>query len=181
MNDYISREAVIKTIRYRVCQGQDNKEHICKRGSCAYCGIMEIMSDISCIPAVDIQSIKPQISIDKYVPLDYNTHTVRITFNWCGAVGHISYVLKGNCKGADILESALDFISDCDMNDIENLVENDCHLAMSGNDDPIFCLHLHKDKNNDVMLSELDAKEVEELIVAVEIVDCKGEIEIEDV
>lgn len=122
-----------------------------------------------------------KVSIDKYVPLDYNTHTVRITFNWCGAVGHISYVLKGNCKGADILESALDFISDCDMNDIENLVENDCHLAMSGNDDPIFCLHLHKDKNNDVMLSELDAKEVEELIVAVEIVDCKGEIEIEDV
>lgn len=124
---------------------------------------------------------KNNLSIDKYVPLDYNTHTVRITFNWCGAVGHISYVLKGNCKGADILESALDFISDCDMNDIENLVENDCHLAMTGNDDTIFCLHLHKDKNNDVMLSELDEKEVEELIVAVEIVDCKGEIEIEDV
>ena len=50
MNDLVSREAVIDAIRYRVCQGQGNKEHICNRGSCAYCGIMEIMNDISCIP-----------------------------------------------------------------------------------------------------------------------------------
>lgn len=51
MNDLISREAVIDAIRYRVCQGQGNKEHICNRGSCAYCGIMEIMNDIENIPS----------------------------------------------------------------------------------------------------------------------------------
>lgn len=58
MDDYISREKVLETIRYRVCQGQGNKEHICQRGSCAYCGIMEIMSDISSIEAADVQPVK---------------------------------------------------------------------------------------------------------------------------
>jgi hypothetical protein len=54
INDCISREKVLETIRYMVCQGQGNKEHICQRGSCAYCGIMEIMSEISCIESVKI-------------------------------------------------------------------------------------------------------------------------------
>ena len=60
MDDYISREKAIETIRYRVCQGQGNKEHICKRGSCAYCGIMEIMNDISNIEAADVQRLTEQ-------------------------------------------------------------------------------------------------------------------------
>ena len=55
MDDYISREKVFDVIRFRVCQGHGNKEHICKMGSCAYCGIMEIMSDISSIPAADVK------------------------------------------------------------------------------------------------------------------------------
>lgn len=58
MSEYISRQEVLETIRYRVCQGQGNKEHMCKLGSCAYCGIMEIMSDISSIEAADVQPAK---------------------------------------------------------------------------------------------------------------------------
>lgn len=58
MSEYISRQEVLETIRYRVCQGQGNKEHMCKLGSCAYCGIMEIMSDISSIEAADVQPVK---------------------------------------------------------------------------------------------------------------------------
>lgn len=58
MNDYISREKAIETIQYRVCQGHGNKEHICKRGSCAYCGIMEVMSDISGIESEEVQLVK---------------------------------------------------------------------------------------------------------------------------
>ena len=58
MDDYISKEKVFDVIRYRVCQGYGNKEHICKMGSCAYCGIMEIMSDISSIPAADVKPIR---------------------------------------------------------------------------------------------------------------------------
>lgn len=58
MAEYIDMHDVIETIRYRVCQGQGNKEHICQRGSCAYCGIMEIMSDISALSAADVQPVK---------------------------------------------------------------------------------------------------------------------------
>lgn len=57
MTDFISREKAIETIQYRVCQGHGNKEHICKRGSCAYCGIMEIMEDISSIEATGCTSV----------------------------------------------------------------------------------------------------------------------------
>lgn len=58
MNDeYISRKKAIETIQYRVCQGYGNIEHICQRGSCAYCGIMEVMSDISSIEAADVQPV----------------------------------------------------------------------------------------------------------------------------
>lgn len=56
--DYISRDEAVEKIRYIVCQGHGNKEHICKIGSCAYCGIMEIMSDISSIEAADVQPVK---------------------------------------------------------------------------------------------------------------------------
>lgn len=84
MDEYISREAVLETIRYRVCQGHGNKEHICKRGSCAYCGIMEIMNDISSIEAADVQPVKhgkwendkldiPRCSCCSYIP-EFNRH-----------------------------------------------------------------------------------------------------------
>ena len=57
MADCIDREAVVDYIRYKVCQGEGNIEHRCQCGSCAYCGIAEIMSDISCMPAADAQSV----------------------------------------------------------------------------------------------------------------------------
>ena len=55
MADCIDREAVLDYIRYKVCQGEGNIEHRCQRGSCAYCGICEIMCDISSMPAADVQ------------------------------------------------------------------------------------------------------------------------------
>ena len=58
MTDCIDREAVVDYIRYKVCQAEGNIEHQCQRGSCAYCGISEIMSDISCMPAADVQVVK---------------------------------------------------------------------------------------------------------------------------
>jgi hypothetical protein len=75
MNEYISREKAIETIQYRVCQGHGNKELICKRGSCAYCGIMEIMSDISSIEAADVQPVKhgKWLPSDSYITTAYGT------------------------------------------------------------------------------------------------------------
>ena len=58
MVEYIEREAVLDYIRYKVCQGEGNIEHRCQRGSCAYCGICEIMCDISSMPAADVQPAK---------------------------------------------------------------------------------------------------------------------------
>ena len=58
MAEYIEREAVLDYIRYKVCQGEGNIEHRCQRGSCAYCGICEIMCDISSMPAADVQPVK---------------------------------------------------------------------------------------------------------------------------
>ena len=68
MDDYISREKAIETIQYRVCQGHGNKEHICKRGSCAYCGIMEVMSDIESIEAADVRPVNQWISVNDRLP-----------------------------------------------------------------------------------------------------------------
>ena len=68
MADCIDREAVVDYIRYKVCQGEGNIEHRCQRGSCAYCGISEIMSDISCMPAADVQPINRWISVKDKLP-----------------------------------------------------------------------------------------------------------------
>lgn len=68
MAEYIDMDDVLETIRYRVCQGQGNKEHICQRGSCAYCGIMEIMSDVSALPTADVQPVDRWIRTAKSLP-----------------------------------------------------------------------------------------------------------------
>lgn len=116
-----------------------------------------------------------------YVPLDYNRHTLRITLNYCGAVGHISFIRGGNCKGAYILDEALDFFEDCDTKDIERLVENDCELEMISVDDEVaFNVTLHEGNKN-VIFEAIDEKGIQEMVVAAEIAACKGEVELEGV
>lgn len=78
---YISGEAVIEAIRYRVCQGQGNKDHVCKRGSCAYCGIMEIMSDISSIPPANV---KPVVYAHKTINVGLRSYCSN-----CGKLAHM--------------------------------------------------------------------------------------------
>lgn len=88
MAEYINREKAIETIQYRVCQGYGNKELICKRGSCAYCGIMEVMSDIESIDAADVQPVNQWISVRDRLPdedgwyLVYKHNRVRVA-EWC--------------------------------------------------------------------------------------------------
>lgn len=48
----IDMRKTIESIQHRVCQGNGNKEHVCERGTCAYCGIMEIMNDIEALPTI---------------------------------------------------------------------------------------------------------------------------------
>lgn len=114
--------------------------------------------------------------INNYDPHDYNRHTLRITLNYRGAVGHISFLRGGNCKGAYILSEAIDFFEDCDTNDIERLVENDCKLEMISVDNEVaFNVTLHEG-DKEVFFEAIDEKRLQELVVAVEIAAYKEEV-----
>lgn len=87
-DDYIRRGSVNDAIRYRVCQGQGNKEYICKRGSCAYCGIMEIMCDISSIPSADVQPVKHGKWIEqRHTPTNGYNYNVPYSTYVCSSCG----------------------------------------------------------------------------------------------
>lgn len=115
--------------------------------------------------------------INNYDPHDHNIHTLRITLNYRGAVGHISFLRGGNCKGAYILSEAIDFFEYCDTTDIERLVENDCNLEMiSVDDETAFNLTLHEG-DKEVFFEAIDEKRLQELVVAVEIAAYQVETE----
>ncbi len=55
------------------------------------------------------------------------THTVRITLMQWDYIGHISRMVDGNCKGAELLN--VDCFECDNQEDIDNYVENDCKLS----------------------------------------------------
>ena len=115
--------------------------------------------------------------IEKYDPYSFfNVHTLRITFNHEGYVGHIAYELGGNCKGLDIICRAADFFEECDKDDIKKLVENDCELSFDFDyeDEAAFCLTLTKGSDK-LMFNDITEDEVKEMVVSVEIVACEKE------
>lgn len=117
----------------------------------------------------------------RYNPKNRNTHVVRVTFNSDGYEGHIAMRVGGNTRGGDILKYALDFIENCDDNDIENLVENDCTFELcSDEDDEEFWFNMTLTRENGVVsdklvISEAEDSEVKDMIVSVAIVDCQPE------
>ena len=94
MTEYIEREAVLDYIRYKVCQGEGNIEHRCQRGSCAYCGICEIMCDISSMPVADVQPVKR----GHWIETDYGM------FYECSECGTVQEFERNFCSkcGADM-------------------------------------------------------------------------------
>lgn len=121
--------------------------------------------------------------IDKYTPESTeNTHTVRITFNNDGFIGHIAFTMGGNCKGADILECGVDYFDTCDADDIARLTENDCKLKLHADDEdwePWFSLELSNPKyawgEDTLQYDEIEVNDLKNLIVGVEIIDCVPE------
>ena len=108
-----------------------------------------------------------------YKPDLRNVHTVRLTFNDNGYEGHIAFKLGGNCKGARILSTGLEFLEDCSEDDIKNLVENDCNLWMHEDDRSVwFTLNL-TNTEGEVLQEECDEDELEDLILSVDIIDCQ--------
>ena len=94
-------------------------------------------------------------------------HTVKVTLQQWDYVGHLIYEMGGNCKGKTILD--FDFY---DM-DIDSIIQNDCQLMLDEYFDIFECKL--KNENGDTMDFECDASEMNDMIVAIEIIDYRKE------
>lgn len=98
-------------------------------------------------------------------------HTIRVTFQWQEYKGHIAYEVGGNCRGLNVMD--VDF--DCmDMSDIENLKENDCNFGWNENYE-LWFLSLKDDDGNTCDIDCVEPDEINDYVVAVEIIDCRIE------
>ena len=93
--------------------------------------------------------------------INYGIHTVEVTLQQWGYVGHIIQRIDGSCKGKDIL----DFDFECE----DGNLENDCNLKYD-EDYEYFSATL-MDINGNTLEVEGDAEEFNKLIVKVEIID----------
>lgn len=112
--------------------------------------------------------------IEKYSPSTRNIHIVRITFNKDGYTGHVSYMIGGNSKGAAILETASDFFTNCDIDDVNRLNENDCQLKLDFDDEgkPIFSLILKNQTGETLVIDDFSDDDLNDIMSATEIADC---------
>lgn len=95
------------------------------------------------------------------------THTIRITLQCGEHKGHIAYKMGGNCFG----KTLLDWSPECDsQEDVDRYVENDCGFRVD--EDMGIYLYTLKDDEGNTCEFESDDRELEENIVAIEIVDC---------
>lgn len=102
------------------------------------------------------------MAINNYDPNIWKgIHTVRITVQQWGYVGHITEKVHGNCKGRDVL----DFDFECE----DGNLENDCNLRFDENYE-YFTATL-KDEAGNALLVDGDARDFNRMIVAIEIMD----------
>ena len=88
-------------------------------------------------------------------------HTVMITLQSWGYKGHIFQKITGNCKGRDMLH--FDFYEE------DEFPDNDCQLEYDEDVDYFSCVL--KDDEGNTIECEGDASEMNDMIVAVEIID----------
>lgn len=101
-------------------------------------------------------------------------HTIRVTFQWQQYKGHIAYEMGGNCRGLNVMD--LDF--DCwDMSDITRLKENDCCFNWNEFYET-WELILKDDEGNTCDIDCIAENEINDYVVAIEIIDCRLENEI---
>lgn len=94
----------------------------------------------------------------------YGTHTCRITLMHKTYVGHVTFIIGGNCHGLSILNSALDYLED------PGRYESDCEFKFY--DDGFYSFTLHN-RTDEREFEDIDYDELEDMIVAVEIIDYK--------
>lgn len=95
-------------------------------------------------------------------------HTVRVTFQSEKYKGHIAFEIGGNCRGKDLLA----WDAECeDQEGVEKYVENDCQFRVYDDVNTYFMV-LKDDEGNELEIECYDSREVDENIVAIEIIDC---------
>jgi len=97
-------------------------------------------------------------------------HTVRVTLQYKEYFGHISYNIGGNCFGYSVLGNPFEVLDEFDM---ENLVENDCNLQYS-EDNEVYYVVL-KNSIGDTLEGEFSKKDISNMIICMEIVSCEKE------
>ena len=93
-------------------------------------------------------------------------HTCRITLMEREFIGHITFELGGNCRGASIINSALEYLYDpCKL-------ESDCGFTYT--EDGYYSFSLRNGESI-LPIDGIDFDELSDMIVAVEIIDYKDE------
>lgn len=88
-------------------------------------------------------------------------HTIKITLQIWDYVGHIIHKVGGNCKGMNVLE----FDFEC----WDGFEENDCHIEY--HEDCGYFACVLKNSYGDTLSCGCDANEMNDMIVAIEILD----------
>lgn len=100
-------------------------------------------------------------------PGSYVTHTARITLMEDCYKGYVSIEIGGNCRGASILESAIDFFDD------PSSFTSNCNFVCIFDDDdkPWFSFVLSDGNGNEAAYVDVELRELMNMMVAVEIIE----------
>lgn len=92
----------------------------------------------------------------------WGTHTVEVTLQQWGYVGHLKIKRGGNCKGGDVIAIDFEYEDGCG-------IESDCDFQYHEEDD--YFSAILKDENGNTLEVEGEAEEFNQMIVMVEITD----------
>jgi len=93
-------------------------------------------------------------------------HTIRVTFQNEGFIGHIAYKSSGSCVGLDVLDF---YPSNICQSDINFYVLNDCDFSIDKRSG-LFSIELFDEKGQ-TMKSEFNKDELSNCVIAIEIAD----------
>lgn len=98
------------------------------------------------------------------------THTRRLTLMRRTFRGHVTFPLGGNCRGGRILDTALTYLRN------PGTFESDCQLTCTREN--LYSMVLSNRKST-LVIEGMDWQELFNIIVAVEIIDYKPEVDIQ--
>lgn len=101
--------------------------------------------------------------MENYDPnITWGVHTIEVTLQQWGYIGHLTFKNTGNCRGKDTLDFDLECL-------IGEKIENDCNFQYHKEDD--YFSAILKDKDGNTLEVEGETEEFNQMIVKVEITD----------